>query len=102
LIELTNGAGITTAIQLIPTLERAAPGDVWSVDVLGRGVGLHWEGLDFDLSVPALLSSVLAEASQMAELGRVGGRRTSPADPAALRRNGGRGGRPGLRLKATP
>ncbi len=27
---------------------------------LGRGGGLHWEGLDLDLSVPALVSSVYA------------------------------------------
>lgn len=94
LIELTNGATITLPVKLIPGLKRAASNDVRSVEVLGRGGGLHWESLDLDLSVPALVSSVFAGPEWMAELGRVGGRRTSAAKTAAARRNGRRGGRP--------
>ena len=100
-IGLTNGAWITIPVELIPDLKRAAPGDVRSVEVLGRGGGLHWERLDFDLSVPALVLSVFAGPSWMAELARVGGRRTSAAKTVAARRNGRRGGRPRLRLKTT-
>lgn len=96
LIELTNGATITLPVKLIPGLKRAASNDVRSVEVLGRGGGLHWESLDLDLSVPALVSSVFAGPEWMAELGRVGGRRTSAAKTAAARRNGRRGGRPGF------
>ena len=40
-IELTNGAAITVPVKLIPGLKRAAPSDVRSVEVLGRGGGLH-------------------------------------------------------------
>src|SRR6185312_8594725 len=60
LIELTNGAAITIPVKLIPGLKGAAPSDVRSVEVLGRGGGLHWERLDLDISVPALVSSVFA------------------------------------------
>jgi hypothetical protein len=99
-IELTNGAAITVPVKLIPGLKRAAPSDVRSVEVLGRGGGLHWESLDLDISVPALVSSVFAGPEWMAELGRVGGRRSSAAKAAAARRNGRRGGRPRSRAAA--
>jgi hypothetical protein len=33
-------------VKLIPHLKRAVPTDVQSVEVLGRGSGLHWESLD--------------------------------------------------------
>lgn len=93
-IELTNGAAITVPVNLIPALKRAAPSDVRLVEVLGRGGGLHWESLDLDLSVPALVSSVFAGPEWMGELARVGGRRSSAAKAAPARRNGRKGGRP--------
>lgn len=99
-IELTNGAVITVPVRLIPALKGAAPGDVRAVEVLGRGGGLHWERLDLDLSVPALVSSVFAGPAWMAELGRVGGQRSSSAKAAAARRNGRKGGRPRSRAAA--
>src|SRR5437879_737462 len=101
-IELANGATITLPVKLIPSLNRARPKDIRAVEIVGRGSGLHWESLDLDLSVPALVSSVFAGTAWLAELGRVGGRRTSAAKTAAARRNGRRGGRPRLRLKAIP
>jgi hypothetical protein len=101
-IELTNGVVITLPVKLIPSLNRARPNDIRAVEILGRGSGLHWESLDLDLSVPALVSSLFAGTAWLAELGRVGGRRASAAKTAAARRNGRRGGRPRLRLKAIP
>jgi uncharacterized protein DUF2442 len=100
-IELTNGAVITIPRKLIPDLKRAATSDVQSVEVLGRGSGLHWESLDLDLSVPGLVSSVFAGPEWMAELARVGGRRLSAAKAAAARRNGRKGGRPRIRGAGT-
>ena len=99
-IELTNGAQISVPLKLIPVLKRASPSEVRSVEVLGRGGGLHWEALDVDLSVPGLVSSVFAGPEWMAELGRVGGRRSSAAKAAAARRNGRKGGRPRNRATA--
>jgi hypothetical protein len=58
-LELTTGVTVTVPIRLIPDLRRAAARDIRAVKVLGRGGGLHWERLDVDLSVPALLSSAL-------------------------------------------
>ncbi len=96
-IGLTNGAMITLPVRLIPELRRAARHDVRTVEILGRGGGLHWERLDLDLSVPGLLSSMFAGPEWLAELGRVGGRKSSAAKAAAARRNGRKGGRPRMR-----
>ena len=99
-IELTNGAEITIPVKLIPALKGASQSEVRAVEVLGRGGGLHWEALDVDLSVPGLVSSVFAGPEWLAELGRVGGRRSSAAKAAAARRNGKKGGRPRGRATA--
>jgi hypothetical protein len=99
-IELTNGAAISVPVKLIPALKGASPNEVRSVEVLGRGGGLHWESMDVDLSVPGLVSSVFAGPEWMAELGRVGGRKSSTAKAAAARKNGRKGGRPRGRTPA--
>ena len=96
-IELTNGASITLPVRLIPSLKGARSEDIRAVEVLGRGDGLHWERLDVDLSVPGLVSSIFPGTAWLAELGRVGGQRTSAAKPAAARKNGRRGGRRPIR-----
>jgi hypothetical protein len=101
-IELTNGAAIMLPVRLIPDLRQATPRDIRAVEILGRGGGLHWESLDLDLSVPGFLSSVFAGPEWLAELGRVGGRKTSVAKAAAARKNGRKGGRPPIRSKADP
>jgi hypothetical protein len=95
-IELTNGASLCVPVKLIPALKRASARDIRAVEVLGRGGGLHWQSLDLDLSVPALVSSVFEGPTWMAELGRMGGRRSSGAKAAAARKNGKKGGRPRL------
>jgi hypothetical protein len=101
-IQLTNGAAVILPVKLVPDLRRAAARDVRAVEILGRGGGLHWESLDLDLSVSGLLSSVFAGPEWLTELGRIGGRRSSPAKAAAARRNGRKGGRPRIRSRADP
>src|SRR3989442_14997888 len=76
-IGLTTGATITLPVKLISCLKGVRPKDLRAVEVLGRGSGLHWGGLDLDLSVPGLLSSLFSGPEWLAELGRIGGRNSS-------------------------
>jgi hypothetical protein len=62
--------------------------------VLGSGFGLHWEKLDADLSIPALIIGTFGSKAWMQELARRGGSVTSPTKAAAARSNGAKGGRP--------
>jgi hypothetical protein len=96
-IDLTNGASFSIPVKLIPWLKGFPPRQLRTVEVLGRGGGLHWEALDLDLSVPALVASIFEGNTWMAELGRAGGRRSSPAKASAARKNGQKGGRPRTR-----
>ena len=93
-IVLRNGAMLSLPVRLIPWLRDVAPQVVRAVEILDDGGGLHWEAIDLDLSVPALVTSALEGPHWMAELGRSGGRRKSPAKAAAARKNGAKGGRP--------
>lgn len=59
--------------------------------MLGSGIGLHWETLDVDLSVPDLLAGPFGAKAHMAQHA---GQARSAAKAAAARANGSRGGRP--------
>ena len=96
-IDLTNGASIVVPTRLIPGLKGASARDLRAVEVLGRGTGLHWKSLDFDLHVPNLIASLFAGSAWMSALGRIGGSRSSAAKVNAARANGRKGGRPRLR-----
>jgi hypothetical protein len=93
-VDLVSGASCMVPVNLIEGLARAPVEAVREVEVSPGGEALHWEALDVDLAVPALLMGAFGTGTWMRELGRRGGRRTSPAKAAAARRNGRKGGRP--------
>ena len=90
-VELTNGCTFAFPPRLAQGLETATEDQLAGVEVLGAGSGLHWEALDTDLSVPALLAGLFGTKAHMA---RRAGQATSPAKAAAARANGAKGGRP--------
>ncbi len=99
-IDLTNGATFMVPISQVQGLADAAPEQIKEVEVAPQGGGLHWETLDIDLSVPALLMGIFGTQAWMREIGKRGGSKTSLAKTAAARANGKRGGRPRLAVKS--
>jgi hypothetical protein len=90
-VELTNGCTFAFPPRLAQGLEAATDAQLGVVEVMGVGLGLHWEALDVDLSIPGLLAGLFGTQAYMA---RRAGQATSPAKAAASRANGAKGGRP--------
>jgi hypothetical protein len=94
-VELTNGCGFAFPARRVQGLEAAGDDDLAQVEVLGLGLGLHWEGLDVDASVPGLLAGLFGTKSWMdRQRAAKAGAARSAAKAAAARRNGAKGGRP--------
>lgn len=94
LVELTNGYAIGIPVAQLPEVAAAPASQLAAVEIIGAGNILHWEALDADYSVAALVARAVGRAAAARELGRVGGRVTSDAKTKAARKNGKRGGRP--------
>ncbi len=54
-VDLTDGRTISTPISWYPRLLHASPEERERWELLGGGYGIHWEDIDEDLSVPAML-----------------------------------------------
>ena len=93
-VRMANGASLSLPISVIPELRAATRAQLIDIEILPGGDGLHWEALDFTVSVPGLVASLFGPATWMSELGRLGGTRSTVAKAEAARRNGLRGGRP--------
>jgi hypothetical protein len=94
IVELRNGAYFGFPAQLGQGLRGASPDELAEVEVSPSGEALHWERLNADLRVPALLQGMFGTRAWMRELGRIGGRARSEAKARAARLNGAKGGRP--------
>ena len=95
-VELTNGCTFAFPARNAEGLERANDVELPQVEILGLGLGLHWERLDVDLSVPGLLAGLFGTKAYVDRLraARANAAR-SAAKAAAARRNGAKGGRAG-------
>lgn len=95
LVELENGCTFAFPARMAEGLEHASDADLASVEILGRGYGLHWEALDVDLSIPGLLAGLFGTKAYMDRMrASHAGRATSPLKAEMARRNGRKGGRP--------
>lgn len=98
-VELVNGCGFSFPVNLVEGLDAAHDADLEAVEVLGLGLGLHWEALDVDLSVPGLLAGLFGTKAWMdRRRGAKAGSAKSEAKAEAARRNGAKGGRPRVRV----
>lgn len=91
MVDLENGCTFAFPPHLAQGLEAATDNQLAAVELLGQGYSLHWEELDVDLSLPALMAGIFGTRVWMA---RRAGQATSAAKAAAARINGAKGGRP--------
>ncbi len=94
-IDLSSGLSIAFRPHDAQGLEQAKPEQLTPIEISPSGLGLHFPALDADLYLPSLLEGFLGSRRWMAaQLGKNGGRASSPAKTAAVRANGKLGGRP--------
>lgn len=55
LVELADGREIAVPLHWYPKLQDAAPKDRNNWQLIGGGLGIHWEDLDEDVSVESML-----------------------------------------------
>ena len=53
-VHLSDGREISAPLDWFPRLHRAAEQQRQQWELIGRGVGIHWEGIDEDISVAGL------------------------------------------------
>ncbi len=68
IIHLKSGATYSFPPKIAQGLTGASPEDLAEVEVTPSGDGLHWEKLDADFSVPALLAGVFGTEAWMAKI----------------------------------
>jgi hypothetical protein len=54
-VALADGREISVPLSWYPRLEKASPKDRKNWQLIGGGLGIHWESLDEDVSVESLL-----------------------------------------------
>lgn len=64
IVHLRTGEDFSFSPEWIPGLRGASPSDLANIKVSPSGAGLHWETLDEDLSVPALVKGVFGPANE--------------------------------------
>lgn len=64
-VHLDDGRIISAPLEWFPRLRSASPEVRQAWRLIGRGVGIHWESLDEDLSVRGLLLGVRDTAPLM-------------------------------------
>ncbi len=57
-VDLADGRQLGVPLAYFPRLLRASPAERGRFMVSGGGTGIHWDDLDEDISVPALLMGV--------------------------------------------
>lgn len=55
-VSLTDGRQLGVPLAFFPRLLHASPEQRLACVISGGGLGLHWDALDEDISVPALFS----------------------------------------------
>jgi len=61
-VKLKNGHNLTFSLDEFPSLKNATPQQRDKWEFIGKGVGVHWEGIDEDLSVKGFINSYIKKS----------------------------------------
>lgn len=93
-LDLKNGTTFIFPADLVQGLQGASDSLLSKVEITPSREGLMWDELDVFIGVPALMMGIFGAKTWMAEIGRIGGSRSTEAKRRAGRENGKKGGRP--------
>jgi hypothetical protein len=54
-VEFSDGRTVSVPLSYFPRLQTASPSERSQWQLIGRGLGIHWEPVDEDLSVENIL-----------------------------------------------
>lgn len=63
-VELTDGRTIVVPLTWFPRLVHATPEERNNWRLIGKGEGIHWQGIDEDISIEGLLAGKASGESQ--------------------------------------
>ena len=63
-VDLSDGRSISVPLAWYPRLSHASSAERKHWRLIGRGVGIHWENIDEDISVEGLLAGKASGESQ--------------------------------------
>jgi hypothetical protein len=66
IVHLEDGRSVSAPLEWFPRLRDASEADRRHWRLIGRGIGVHWETLDEDLSVRGLLEGTAVAKSERA------------------------------------
>jgi len=56
IVDLADGRRVAAPLEWYPRLLKATPSQRSNWRLIGRGIGIHWEEIDEDISVRSLLA----------------------------------------------
>ena len=68
IVDLRNEGVFSFPARLAQGLENATDDQLAEVEVIGMGYGLHWESLNEDHAMPALVAGIMGNRRYMAKL----------------------------------
>jgi len=69
-VKLSDGRQLGVPLAYFPRLAKATPAQRKRYSISGGGIGLHWDEIDEDISVPALLAGKVDHSAQSRKKGR--------------------------------
>ena len=94
-VDLDNGCVFAFPARQVQGLENATATELADIEIVGRGMALHWPLVNADIRIEGALSGIFGSKKWMQRhAASEAGKKTSPRKTAAARENGKKGGRP--------